>query len=74
MLEREAEMVEGDCNKPAGDRRFRRVVLKDGRVSVNSESQASGAVASMANCNCLIEIRPDMAGAQAGETVTVYRF
>ena len=74
LLEKEEAILQNDFKKPAGARRFLRGCLKDGRVSVNSENQASGAVASMANCNCLIEIRQDMAGAQAGETVTVYRF
>lgn len=73
LLRKEEAMLENDYQKPAGARRFLRGCLAEGRVSVNGKNQASGAISSMAECNCLVEIRPDMAGAVKGERVLVYR-
>lgn len=70
----EDAVLQNDFRKQAGARRFLRGCLKNGKVYINSRLQSSGAIASMAECNCLVEIRPDMAGAMAGETVRVYRF
>lgn len=61
-----------DYKKTAGAGRFLRGYMEQGRVMVNGKNQASGAIASMAECNCLIEITPGMPGAAAGERVTVY--
>lgn len=64
--------LQNDFIKPAGGRRFLRGWLEDGKVYLNGKNQASGAILAMADCNCLIEITPDMAGAKAGECVQVY--
>lgn len=72
ILPKTEAVLQNDYRKPAGARRFLRGFLEDGKVTVNGKNQASGAIAAMAECNCLIEISPDMPGAAAGEKVTVY--
>lgn len=69
----EDAVLQNDFRKPAGARRFLRGCLENGKVYIDGKLQSSGAIASMVECNCLVEIRPDMAGAMAGETVQVYR-
>ena len=73
LLPMENAVLQNDFRKPAGARRFLRGCLENGKVYINGKMQSSGAIASMVECNCLVEIRPDMAGAMAGETVQVYR-
>lgn len=73
LLPVENAVLQNDFRKPAGARRFLRGCLENGKVYINGKMQSSGAIASMVECNCLVEIRPDMAGAMAGETVQVYR-
>ena len=73
LLPVENAVLQNDFRKPAGARRFLRGCLENGKVYINGKMQSSGAIASMVKCNCLVEIRPDMAGAMAGETVQVYR-
>lgn len=69
---RKDAVLQNDFHKPAGTRRFLRGYLEDGKVTINGRNQASGAVSAMADCNCLIEITPEMAGAERGERVHVY--
>lgn len=71
LLPGEAVLM-NDYKKPAGARRFLRGYVERGKVMVNGKNQASGAIASMAECNCLVEITPRMPGARAGGKVTVY--
>lgn len=73
QLKPEYAVLQNDFCKPAGTRRFLRGCLENGQVTVNGKNQASGAISAMADCNCLIEITPDMAGAQRGDCVLVYR-
>lgn len=65
-------VLQNDFIKPAGGRRFLRGWYEDEKVYVNGKKQDSGSIITMADCNCLIEITPEMAGARSGETVTIY--
>lgn len=73
LMETEYAVLQNDYRKPAGSRRFLRGYLENGKVTLNGKNQASGAISAMTDCNCLVEISPDMSGVQCGDSVLVYR-
>lgn len=73
-MQTEDAILQDDFRKPAGARRFLRGFAEDGKVYIDGKEQASGAISAMAECNCMIEITPDMPGASRGDTVKIYRF
>lgn len=58
--------------KKPGVRRFLRGFAEDGDVWVAEGNHSSGALSSLPGCNCLIEISPEMGGAEMGAEVTVH--
>ena len=73
LMKKETAIMDDEFAKKGG-RRFLRGIVENGKVRLADNDQASGSVASMINCNCFIEITPDMNGAHKGDSVTVYRF
>ena len=71
LKKQKATIIKGYA-KPSGMRRYLRGHLHGDEVSLSDRKQVSGAVASMADCNCFVEIPPEMKGAQEGEEVWVY--
>lgn len=71
-LEKRQAVLQNDFRKKKGTRRFLRGREENGKVWVAAGNQASGALSSLAESNCLVEITKEMAGATKGETVWVY--
>ena len=65
-------VAENDFRKPAGCRRFIRGISEGDFVKVCGGNHASGAITSMRDANCLVEISEDMAGIKEGEEVWVH--
>jgi molybdopterin molybdotransferase len=60
-----------DFTKKSKGKRFIRAIFKDGKVVLPEGGHASGMIASMKDCNCLVEIEPGNAGTQKGDQVKV---
>lgn len=66
-------VMEEDFPKGGGLRRFVRASVRSGKVSIPSGSHSSGALRSMKDCNCLIDIPADNQGLCKGDSVWVIR-
>lgn len=64
-------ILEIDFTKKSKGKRFVRAIYENGKVKFPEGGHASGMLASMKDCNCLIEIEAGKNGTNAGETVKV---
>ena len=71
-LQKQQAIVQNGCAKPAGVTRFLRGHLEAGRVSISGKKQTSGAIATMAGCNCFVEVPAMQKGVEEGSLVWVY--
>ncbi|KNZ43369.1 gephyrin-like molybdotransferase Glp [Acetobacterium bakii] len=63
--------METDFSKRSKGKRFVRAVYQNGKVKLPESGHASGMVASMKDCNCLVEIEAGNNGTKKGEMVKV---
>jgi len=63
--------METDFSKRSNGKRFVRAVYQNGKVRLPENGHASGMVASMKDCNCLVEIEAGNNGTKKGEVVKV---
>jgi molybdopterin molybdotransferase len=72
MLTKETTgVLEIDFSKKSKGKRFVRAIYENGKVRLPEGGHASGMLASMKDCNCLIEIEAGNKGTKAGESVKV---
>lgn len=64
-------IMEADFSKKSKGKRFIRAIFDNGRVKLPEGGHASGMIASMKDCNCLVEIEAGNNGTQKGDTVKV---
>lgn len=64
-------IMEIDFSKKSKGKRFVRAVYENGKVRLPEGGHASGMVASMKNCNCLLEIEPGNNSNEKGSTVNI---
>ncbi len=69
-LKTQKAFLQNDYKKHGKYRRFLRGYTENGKVWIPSGNHASGVLASMIGCNCLIELSRD--GAMKGEEVWIY--
>lgn len=67
-------ILQNDYSKCGKTRRFLRGYAEDGKVWIPSGNHASGVVASMRGCNCLIELQAEQAKAEKGDVVWIHLF
>lgn len=60
-----------DFPKRSPGRRFIRARYRDGLVTLGNQNHSSGALYSMVNCNCLVDIEAGNKGLRAGDIVKV---
>ena len=72
-VSRERAVLLDSFPKGSKMRRFLRGKVDNGRVTLSTGAQASGALSALLGCNCLIELPVSRAGVDAGEEVWVYR-
>jgi len=60
-----------DYSKKSKQKRFVRAIYEEGRVKFPEGGHASGMIASMKNCNCLVEIEAGNNGLKKGDNVKV---
>ncbi len=60
-----------DFPKKSPGRRFIRARYRDGLVTLGNQNHSSGALYSMVNCNCLVDIEAGNKGLRAGDIVKV---
>lgn len=65
-------VAQNDFHKRAGCRRFIRGISEGDFVKICDGNHASGAITSMRDANCLVEISEDMAGVREGEEVWIH--
>lgn len=66
---RKAAVMDCDFKKSSPTRRFVRAFYDDGRITLPKGRHVSGVLASMAGCNCLIDIPAGTDGLQTGDAV-----
>jgi len=71
--ERTGGFLKDSFSKASPGRRFVRAMVKDGQVYL-PEGHASGMIASLAHCNCMIDVPAGNQGLKAGEWVDVVLF
>lgn len=64
-------IMESDFSKKSKGKRFIRAIYDNGRVTLPEGGHASGMIASMKDCNCLVEIQAGNNGTKKGDTVKV---
>lgn len=72
-IRREAVMAD-EFLKPSGRRRFVRAICEDNAVRFQAGLHASGALSSLAGCNCIIDIPANTQALRRGDKVSVIPF
>ncbi|MFT8350266.1 gephyrin-like molybdotransferase Glp [Clostridium saccharoperbutylacetonicum] len=64
-------IMEDEFNKPSSERRFIRAYFNNGKVKFLENKHSSGMLASMAGCNCLIDVKKGTKKLSKGDKVDI---
>lgn len=64
-------ILENDYFKKCTGKKFVRAIFEKGKIRLPEGGYASGMIASMKDCNCLLEIEPGKNGYEKGDTIKI---
>ncbi|HEY5555960.1 gephyrin-like molybdotransferase Glp [Acetobacterium sp.] len=71
LMTADTAIIENDFCKKSKCKRFIRAIYHNGRVRLPEGGNTTGMIASMKDCNCLLEIEPGKSGYEKGDTVKI---
>ncbi len=71
LSQKREAVFQGSFNKTSNTRRFVRACYREGKVWLSSNNHSSGSLASLVECNCMLDIPGGHAPLQGGEKLNV---